>query len=196
METRTLITARGTPVFRLAKLRDIAEEHNLPDWRAAREHYSAPYDRLPKVGFYTAHTGERCAGATDPGDFGFRGLQDAHEVSRSIQHTGWYTMDDGEDGCSLVGIVVQIPAAPDGAERWLAGYRAVGFDGASLYLDETYDSAQDAAYRADDHARIVAEHSREDEREYRLRDDAETEHSDLTERIESIEDDYPDLASE
>ena len=82
----------------------------------------------------------------------FRSERDAHEVIR-LRHTGYYTDTHGSE--TAVGIVAYL-----GKSRWLAGYRWTG-DDERVYFQDSYDTENDAARAANEHARVFAERERE-----------------------------------
>ena len=91
--------------------------------------------------------------------------QAAHDIVR-IEHTGWYTNDDGttaKDGSGKAwGTVAALPAMPGFSEgRFLAGYHW-GDNGGTVLWPELYSDKKDAADMADEHARVFAELQRED----------------------------------
>lgn len=98
----------------------------------------------------------------------FRRERDAHAIVRHL-HTGWYTDEFHDD--TAVGIVASLPHG-----RFLAGYRWTCND-ERVYFSEVFDNEHDAAYMADEHARVFAEREREFQAEESARlDAAEVEH--------------------
>lgn len=96
---------------------------------------------------------------------GWRVLGTSEEVcrkegSRRVDHSGWYTSPEGDDGQTLSGYVLQIPAR-DGVAQYVAGTAHSEFDGVTIYPAARYDSPLDAASAADDHAKTDAEQERE-----------------------------------
>ena len=89
----------------------------------------------------------------------------AHEVARSIDHTGWFTNEHGEcgrDGSGKAwGIVVTLPVRPgfpDGV--FLAGY-VCGDNGARVVWPECFSDSDDCAHTADGYAETFADAERE-----------------------------------
>lgn len=81
----------------------------------------------------------------------FRNERDANDIV-SLSHDGWYTDADECGGNELAfGIVAGLPHG-----RFLAGYRLTTND-ERVYFGELFDNERDAAYAADEHARIIAE---------------------------------------
>lgn len=114
-----------------------------------------------------------------PEDVGLRFVGFADEVApRRVDHTGWFTREDGyASGEMLRGAVYQLPAR-GGKARYVAGYQEIGFggDGAVVAFGEIFegerggneyrcdggeDAARDAARRADRIADIMAEEARD-----------------------------------
>lgn len=97
--------------------------------------------------------------------------------SRSIDHTGWYTRDDGDNGNTIAGYVLRLPHG-----RLIPGYRASGWDGVTLYPLDQYDDLMECARAADHYAERVAE----DERDYNRAWDAGQEAGDADERAKEL----------
>lgn len=110
-----------------------------------------------------------------PGDDGLRWVEHASAGlrikgyadklgARGIQHTGWFTDDDGTRG-TLRGIVYQLPAK-DGKPRYIPGYvESENYDetgGARPDFTDIRECEIEAAYAADK----LAERAAEKEREY------------------------------
>lgn len=92
---------------------------------------------------------------------GWRFVGYADELSRSIQHTGWFT---DSDGCSetMRGVVYRLPSRK-GKSVYAVGYAdPYNDDCALLTVDTSLDDESEAAYRAD----RIAERCAETEREY------------------------------
>lgn len=103
--------------------------------------------------------------AERPAAVGLRLVDYSDGIVRSIDHTGWWTDADGDNGRALRGAVYQLPADRDGRERYVPGY--VVMDGgpeeaAAVALGEMVDDKDTAARIADS----IAGHAAEAEREY------------------------------
>jgi len=81
----------------------------------------------------------------------------AAEQVNHIRHTGWYTDPYGEN--TMRGIVISLPHA-----RYLAGY-VFSMNDERVIRPQLHTDKVDAAYMADEHARVAAER----EMEYRTR---------------------------
>jgi len=88
---------------------------------------------------------------------GLREIGYCDELARRIGHRGWFTDREFQDE-TMRGVVWALPAR-GGERRLVAGYRWSGGDdtGATLYFDTLYSDAVEAAYAADEHARIAAD---------------------------------------
>lgn len=110
-----------------------------------------------------------------PESAGFRFVGFADDVApRRVDHTGWYTREDGfASGEKLRGAVYQLPAR-NGRPVYVAGYQEEGFGSegaAALKLGRLFygersdesgcDASRDAASAADGIAERMAEESRE-----------------------------------
>ena len=95
----------------------------------------------------------------------FRDEREAHDILRSIGHTGWFTDADATE--TAVGIVARIPHG-----RFLAGYFWHA-NGERVYFPDVYDDEREAARAADGHAERFAEDSREDSERFNAMQDAE-----------------------
>lgn len=102
----------------------------------------------------------------DTADAGLRFVGFADELApRYVMHKGWYTDPDGFSGEVYRGAVWQLPAR-NGECLYVAGFVDPNNEGAALIDFDTIrgepdDIATEAAYRADDIARIHAERERE-----------------------------------
>jgi hypothetical protein len=85
-----------------------------------------------------------------------------------IDHTGWFTDDEGT-GDKIRGLVMRLPHG----HGFLAGW-SMGESMASVIETDVYDSETDAAHAADS----IAENAAEKEREYQAAQNAETDDSD------------------
>jgi len=90
----------------------------------------------------------------------FRIVGFADKVLHSIRHTGWFTADDGWNGETLRGIVLQLPAAAR-RERFLAGYVSSEEDNGVTFEPSTHETVDEAARAADRLAEIAAEKERD-----------------------------------
>ena len=79
---------------------------------------------------------------------------------RSIDHTGWFTMDDGINGESLRGIVYQLPARNREC-LYVYGYADPCNDGCALLCFDTVSDKMKAARAADRFAELFAEEQRD-----------------------------------
>jgi len=100
------------------------------------------------------------------------------EVDRYIDHTGWFTNDDGttyKDGSGKArGIVVELPSMPGFPNgRFLAGYMW-GDNNERVLWPELYSGDKEAARAADSRAEYFADIQREDNRKYNAASDIET----------------------
>lgn len=138
--------------------------------------------------YFRAYGSTRMLWIERPASFGLRFVGHADEISKSVDHKGWYLDDDGT-GATVRGVVYQIPGKGR-APRFLSGYADPHNDGPvcldfgtiwegeapTLYTPSwggsywTYtdnpadhDGARDAAREAD----RLAERYAEDERDYR-----------------------------
>jgi len=140
------------------------------------------YQTAPRYGF-ERFAGHGCADAKgerwiEHADSIMRRVGFADEIAkaegywRSIDHTGWYTTDEGDSGEVFAGVVYQVSGSKR-APRYIAGYehcesrgrgrdRVNMTDGARLDCSTFYDSKMEAA-RAADH---IAEREAESERDY------------------------------
>jgi len=101
----------------------------------------------------------------------------ADEICRSIDHTGWYTDDEGFLE-TLRGIVYQLPSRK-GELRFAYGYADPNNAGAALLCFDPCDDKEDAARWADRFAQIHAE----EERDYQRAWQAGRYYDDLAEEI-------------
>lgn len=124
----------------------------------------------------------------DAENTGFRHIGDAHEIVR-LDYTGWYC-DEYQDSLAI-GFVLQFPAR-NGKPRYFPAVRFTGSDGTTLYPLDTYDTAEDAARVADQHAESIAER----EREYNEKFSAQCEIEDLTHDKKLIREEHSAIAVE
>lgn len=121
------------------------------DWRKARRwklnNYEAAYGALDqgfngtdqyKTAIWYCSTGEQ-----------FRNDRYCDEVSQSISHTGWFC--DIYQDRKARGIVANLTHG-----RYIAGYE-ISDSGERVYFDEIHTDEKDAAFMADEHARVIAE---------------------------------------
>jgi len=104
-------------------------------------------------------------------------IGDACAIASRMRHTGWHTSEDGDAG-ALKGAVLAFrnphkvnPERPQpGADLthlfYVAGTYHTDWDGVTVYLDKIHDTREDAAYYADECARIEAEKCREEDAIY------------------------------
>ena len=125
---------------------------------------------------------------------GLRFVAFADEINSFINHTGWFTDDDGYSGETLRGAVWQLPAH-NGAARFVGGYIDPCNDGAALididvFEDESardnygenpreLDGAKDAARCADSLAEWCAEEQREHNRQWQASRDIENKREEI-----------------
>lgn len=139
----------------------------------------------------------------EPSAFGLRFVGYADEISRahhsrSIDHTGWFTTDDGWSGEKMRGVVFQLPGK-NGQARFVAGYDnecngaadnggpcAISFD--EIFIGDGEDhgcnsgrdeGAMEAARRADS----IAEYAAELERDYQRASSARIQFDELADDI-------------
>lgn len=86
--------------------------------------------------------------------------------SRTLSHNGWYLDEMCFPDDTIVGVVFQL-SAKKGAERYLAGCEYNDGDFGWIETDCAYDTASEAAYAADEHARVSAEKEQEFREEIR-----------------------------
>ena len=124
-----------------------------------------------RVRVWYTHTGEY-----------FRNERDAKDYlplhSRHQGLHGWYTDTDCRD--TAVGIVAALPHS-----RFLAGYRWTS-NGERVWFDTVHDDAKDAALTANEHARVFAEHAREDDERSRAANDLQYEIEEGARRVAEL----------
>lgn len=111
---------------------------------------------------------------------GLRFVNFSDKICGHISHTGWYTSENGDNGESLRGAVLQLPAKA-GRVRFMAGYADPNNDGAYRLDGAIYEAApdddngdawnndpgdRDAALEAARAADSFAEKTAESERDY------------------------------
>lgn len=99
-------------------------------------------------------------------------------LPRSIQHKGWFTMDDGDNGEVYRGVVYQLPAR-NGETRYVYGYADPNNDDCALLSFDLVSDKAEAAKYADRFAEIFAEY----ERDYNRAWDAGRRHEALANEI-------------
>ena len=142
---------------------------------------------------FGAHGESACVWIEKPESVGLRFVGLAHDVyPRRIDHTGWYLDPDGW-GETVSGVVYQLPAR-NGRARYLAGYADpwnCDSDGrgpcllsldifeaepeyceSGFWYDGAEDARHEAAIRADEIARVMAEHEREYQEAWRAGQEA------------------------
>lgn len=90
----------------------------------------------------------------------------AADRPRSIDHTGWYTTDEGDDG-TIAGYVLRLPHG-----RLIPGIAQTDCDGVTLYPIDSYSDAMECARAADGYAERAAERERDYQRAWRAGSDA------------------------
>ncbi len=114
----------------------------------------------------------------------------ADEIARSINHTGWYTDDDG-DRETMRGVVYQLPAR-NGQTRFMYGYADPNNDGPACLSLTIATDKEDAARFAD----RVAERAAESERDYNRAWQAGCEYQQLGEEVAATRRDTLQLFAE
>lgn len=138
------LTAGGARA-RLSVLRAAAA-----DWRGARRYTMGNYAGAymtgirPGVNQWYSHGGEN-----------FRNERDAHDILPRL-HRGWFTSTMASDRETAIGIVAGLSHG-----RFIAGYRWTSND-ERVYFPGVFDSEDEAARMADEHARVFADDARED----------------------------------
>ncbi len=159
-------------MFNLRMIADQSKRDNRPpsmhlaDWRAARAYgfhnvasayceLSQGFDGsegMARTPVWYCHTGEQ-----------FRHEIDCNKVTNSrIDHTGWYVDSD----CSemAIGIVAMLSHG-----RFIAGYRLTDSDERvyfpTVYSDK-WEADREAAWAANEHARVFAERARESDEKF------------------------------
>jgi hypothetical protein len=130
----------------------------IPDWRAARhwgfDSYESAYATMSAgqqngTSVWYSHAGPE-----------FRNERFADECSDGPDHRGWYTRENGETGRDGSGLARGIVAClPHG--RFIAGYHW-GDNDERVYFPEVFTDEGDAVRAADEHARVFAESTQED----------------------------------
>lgn len=157
----------GAPA-RLARMRRAFDEHaakypRCPEhmkpksWRDVRR---ATFGSIRAYGCYGLHQGfnSKLPIWYTHGGAQFRDERFADEVTRSIDHNGWFA--DVHCDNTIRGIVGRLPHG-----RFIAGYHE-SVNGERVYYHEVFDDERDAALMADEHAQVVAEVMREDSERY------------------------------
>lgn len=83
----------------------------------------------------------------------FREERDSGEVV-NLRHSGWFTDSEGRN--TAVGLVIRLNHG-----RFISGYRWTD-NGERVYYPEIFTDEREAARMGDEHARVFAEHARED----------------------------------
>ena len=151
------LRAGGTRA-RLAVLRSIAaasvnnrnESTRLTpgDWKRARKYTMGGYAGAYMVGIWPGVNQWYSHGGAN-----FRNERDAHDILPRL-HRGWFTDTDARE--TAIGIVAGLSHG-----RFIAGYRWTSND-ERVYFPGVFDSEDDAARMADEHARVFADDARED----------------------------------
>jgi len=118
-------------------------------------------DRHPQAGAPFRVGGYTVRWVEDPEALGLRTVGLADSILPHLRHRGWY-VDIRQDGTTC-GIVFQLPARK-GYPRFVAAITDPDRDDAIIMeVGETYESAREAAFAADNLAESYAEKAREDE---------------------------------
>lgn len=107
---------------------------------------------------------------------GLRLVGFSDEISRSIDHNGWYTSEFCDE--TLHGIVFQWPSR-HGVERYVYGYADPDNEGAAALCFDVTDDKDDAARWADS----IAEYAAGEEREYQASSSARLQFDELANDI-------------
>jgi hypothetical protein len=149
------------------------EFYKPKDWRSVRgatlQNYEG-YFGTASLGFNPGPCGKNIPVLTsfDEASLPVRSIQFCDEIlPRAINHNGWYADADGAQGI-IRGIVAALPHG-----RFLSGYHWTDNGEYVLFLNEIFDSADDAARDADHEAERYAEICREDDTNYRAMANAE-----------------------
>jgi hypothetical protein len=113
-----------------------------------------------------------------PESIGLRLVGFADEISRNIDHKGWYTNEFCDSSETLRGIVFQWPSR-HGVERYVYGYADPDNEGAAALCFDVTDDKNDAARWADS----IAEYAAGEEREYQAASSARFQFDELGEDI-------------
>lgn len=101
---------------------------------------------------------------------------DAHALAK-IDHTGWYVDQYQDDVLKGAVVAIRNPRTLQGEDdntgnkthlQFYPVTYSTAWDGATIYISEVYETAREAAYRAD----RIAERLAEDEREYQAKEQA------------------------
>lgn len=90
----------------------------------------------------------------------------ANDRWRTIEHSGWYTEDDGDNG-TLAGYVLRLPHG-----KLIPGTRHSDQDGVTLYPNDIYSDEMECAVAADQYAERAAEQERDYQRAWQAGNDA------------------------
>lgn len=102
---------------------------------------------------------------------------DAHTLAK-IDHTGWYVDQFCDDVLKGAVVAIRNPRTLNGEDdntgnkthlQFYPATYCTAWDGATIYISEVYETAREAAYRAD----RIAERLAEDEREYQAKEQAQ-----------------------
>lgn len=123
----------------------------------------------------------------NPADAGLRLVDYADKIA-NLRHNGWYTMDDGNNGEVMRGVVFRLAHG----RGFIAGYADPCNDGPAFVELSIIDDEKDAARAADN----IAESYAERERDYQRAWQAGRQFDDLLEEIQSARRDCLELIRE
>lgn len=123
----------------------------------------------------------------NPTDSGLRFVDYADKIA-NLDHNGWYTMDDGDNGEVMRGVVFRLPHG----RGFIAGYADPCNDGPAFVELSIIDDEKDAARIADS----IAEHYAEQERDYQRAWQAGRRFDNLLEEIQNARRDCLELIRE
>jgi len=157
-----------------------------PIWQYyAKDRYSR---RTDKWSTFAGNWSDDNSGAYYAPDWpAWRDLGDAHDVVR-LNHTGWYVMDDWSSEVAC-GRVLQLPSR-DGVSVYVPGIYDTSCDGVTVWPLDQYETPEECARAADEHARVYAEKARE----YFERDQAEQQIAELHETAQQCIAEFKRLA--
>lgn len=137
--------AIGAPA-RLQALKRAASQRPGRTWRELR------YSTF-KTTIGAWHAGKNGTEVVYYNDYNAMREWQADDHAKNIKHKGWYTDPHGEN--TMRGIVIALPHA-----RYLAGY-VFSMNGERIVWPKVHTDLIEAAYMADEHARVAAEREME-----------------------------------